>query len=713
MSVIPEDRSRKMRLRTKVIADSNNPVYDEKFSLELSPNDDNKRVLISVWHKDQNSGLSEFLGCMSFGVKSIAQSTKEVNGWYYLLTEDVGKRKHLVASAKPRSSLKMRGHNNIPVINKDVIGLEPVTVSMARGKNGFGFSVVEEFPVKVGRVDLASPAESAGLKQGDYIIKVNNQNVSRSTVVSVAKLVKKSGPSLLLHVQRPRQPAQEEEPATNTAYRRSEPIYESIVEEPAHAESVADRFTHYQEHEISVDHDVTAPYAPFPTVPTFNVEQKKQEAIHRLLSLELDFIDFMHAGIQRYSRPLRHCILSVAQHKTVFQNVEKLVTISEYHVKQMQENSPSMCSESEDDSQSSDDKLFTSSVALIYHSKVHMFCQAHETYALGLSEANRVLSELRQNEDFVRFVKEPALEAGQPSISAFIFRPLQHIKELYLVLQDIYMFTPPTSPDHSTLRQVTQVLNESICSISNMSNARVQSLTSLTSHTKTSSTHGSSSGKGSSASSSASSATSTSSRDSCCSSHRSNKGMPTLPQSASMQSIHTVDREVMKLQDRLVFSENVPVFQLCQEDRHIIYQGEVFHWYGRQWAKTTLVLLSDLLLVLQADMDGSLHVLTNPLLLHDICGLEMDRKHGTEFVLHMCPTSPCTGIPASQKLVFRTPAIEDKFMWKRLLSQQVSGIRSEHTFENIYSSEVSMFFVVIIIIVIIIISIVIVIIIIS
>lgn len=49
---------------------------------------------------------------------------------------------------------------------------------------------MEESPVKVGRVDRASPAETAGLHPGDCIIKVNGQNVSRSQAGSVAKLVK-------------------------------------------------------------------------------------------------------------------------------------------------------------------------------------------------------------------------------------------------------------------------------------------------------------------------------------------------------------------------------------------------------------------------------------------------------------------------------------------------------------------------------------------
>lgn len=42
------------------------------------------------------------------------------------------------------------------------------------------------------------------------------------------------------------------------------------------------------------------------------------------MSIEMDFIDVMHAGMQRYSRPLRHCILNPRQHFTLFQNIEKV-----------------------------------------------------------------------------------------------------------------------------------------------------------------------------------------------------------------------------------------------------------------------------------------------------------------------------------------------------------------------------------------------------
>lgn len=61
---------------------------------------------------------------------------------------------------------------------------------MNRGKHGFGFSVAESCPVKVGRVDGVSPAQMAGILTDDVIIRVNGLNVSRSTAVSVAKLMK-------------------------------------------------------------------------------------------------------------------------------------------------------------------------------------------------------------------------------------------------------------------------------------------------------------------------------------------------------------------------------------------------------------------------------------------------------------------------------------------------------------------------------------------
>ena len=50
----------------------------------------------------------------------------------------------------------------------------------------------------------------------------------------------------------------------------------------------------------------------------------RQAALQSLLACEQDFVDVMHRGIQMFSRPLRHHILTSQQHSDIFQNVEKV-----------------------------------------------------------------------------------------------------------------------------------------------------------------------------------------------------------------------------------------------------------------------------------------------------------------------------------------------------------------------------------------------------
>ena len=85
-----------------------------------------------------------------------------------------------------------------------------------------------------------------------------------------------------------------------------------------------------------------------------------------------------------------------------------------------------------------------------------MLCQAYDLYAKGLQQANQVLSALEKTDDFSRFVQEAPLEGRQPSISQFIYRPVQHIRELYRVLQEIYLNTTQDSEDYDSLKQVVE-----------------------------------------------------------------------------------------------------------------------------------------------------------------------------------------------------------------------------------------------------------------
>ena len=49
-----------------------------------------------------------------------------------------------------------------------------------------------------------------------------------------------------------------------------------------------------------------------------------QHAQSHLVEVEENYVQLMHHGIQCYSRPLRHAVLSSDQHSEMFQNIEKV-----------------------------------------------------------------------------------------------------------------------------------------------------------------------------------------------------------------------------------------------------------------------------------------------------------------------------------------------------------------------------------------------------
>ncbi|KAL3872124.1 hypothetical protein ACJMK2_040076 [Sinanodonta woodiana] len=191
--LIPDEKET-CRCRTKVI-----PIQQQ-------PDDDlHKRILISIWHQDPvKGGSNEFLGCTSFGIARLRKILTAVKGWYYLLNETMGRKKHLqitkremfMASFNRRASLPAV----IPAINKDITGVKNLKMTVHKDREGFGFTLVESCPVKVGRVKRVSHAAEAGLMEDDVVIRINGVNVSRSTSTSVAWLLKNSGSKARLEV---------------------------------------------------------------------------------------------------------------------------------------------------------------------------------------------------------------------------------------------------------------------------------------------------------------------------------------------------------------------------------------------------------------------------------------------------------------------------------------------------------------------------------
>nr|CAB3262842.1 uncharacterized protein LOC100184048 [Phallusia mammillata] len=95
ISLAPDTESR-IRHRTKAErVDDDVTTLHDTFSFDINHRDASKRLLISAWSKTLDSERSVFIGCMSFGIRNIINNQEIIQGWYYFLRENLGRRKHL------------------------------------------------------------------------------------------------------------------------------------------------------------------------------------------------------------------------------------------------------------------------------------------------------------------------------------------------------------------------------------------------------------------------------------------------------------------------------------------------------------------------------------------------------------------------------------------------------------------------------------------
>lgn len=72
------------------------------------------------------------------------------------------------------------------------------TVDVCRGKNGYGFTISGQQPCILSCIVAGSPADRCGLKTGDYLLAVNNLNVSKASHDEVVRLIGSSSGTLTL-----------------------------------------------------------------------------------------------------------------------------------------------------------------------------------------------------------------------------------------------------------------------------------------------------------------------------------------------------------------------------------------------------------------------------------------------------------------------------------------------------------------------------------
>ncbi|XP_066568942.1 regulator of G-protein signaling 3 [Amia ocellicauda] len=191
MAIVP-DLDREKRQKSKTVPDCKNPVFHETFVFSIKDGDGQKRLLVTVWNRDCLSRQSELLGCMSFGVRSLITPEKEISGWYYLLGEDLGRTKHLkVATRRLKQILEAPLPNHVAATEtKSPETMQCLTVTILRGKDGYGFTICSDSPVRVQAVDPGGPADQAGLQQLDTVLQLNGQPVEQWKCVDLAHAIR-------------------------------------------------------------------------------------------------------------------------------------------------------------------------------------------------------------------------------------------------------------------------------------------------------------------------------------------------------------------------------------------------------------------------------------------------------------------------------------------------------------------------------------------
>lgn len=216
-----------------VVSASKNPLFEEEFSFALKKKDYCKRLVITVMSFESVPGKEEqskhIIGCMSFGVESIIKNGAIINGWYYLLVEGLGLKKHMRApdqieneagqdssegsfnnsetsgyfGSSASSSDNESSHTfNAPhkesnnTMNQSFESAVQIILNKFQNQN-YGFMLMDSSDtsnnnntVIITNIKPGSPAEMAGLEVGDRVIGVNGESVQGTSADHVGGVIR-------------------------------------------------------------------------------------------------------------------------------------------------------------------------------------------------------------------------------------------------------------------------------------------------------------------------------------------------------------------------------------------------------------------------------------------------------------------------------------------------------------------------------------------
>ncbi|ELU10310.1 hypothetical protein CAPTEDRAFT_224758 [Capitella teleta] len=346
------------------------------------------------------------------------------------------------------------------------------------------------------------------------------------------------------------------------------------------------------------------------------------------------FVNSMTKGVQQFSKPLRYRILRSHQHSTLFQNVDKLVVVCDWLLKDLTSAVESSVGDFVD----------------VFSRRLNLVCEAFQIYLSGLPKALTLLQQLNQNRDFVAFLNSSYQKDFIMTMENFLEKPVQHIIELVSLLECFKSSSTESEKTH--LDSVIDALKNSVENAASADRKRSSTLSRLSS----SSLDSGISQCSTFSNSRAPRGSSLLANNACTSQHLNGSSgymsMSRLTDSQLNRS-NNIDQPLNDLQNRLNFSANIKPFNVAAPHRHIVFNSDVT--YGAH--PCTAWLCNDLLLLTSRGV--SAQVLAAPVFLKDI--VEMDFVSDDDCKFSLTSSSEMKPIELS------TSNSGEKHAWRSLL----------------------------------------------
>lgn len=185
-------------------------------------------------------------------------------------------------------------------------------------------------------------------------------------------------------------------------------------------------------------------------------DEQKTQLIGDLIEMEANFVSYVSMAVAQLARPLRGFFMQQQDYFVLFQNIEKILIISENFLRSM-------------DKWSAMD-LYTR-IGQLYTQKLNLFREAFTTYAKGHAKSKCLLEDLKSHsKQFRLFLGET--QSGNLTLSNLIDLPLIHIYDTLAYFKQIRRFTVeskrnPAEAPHidSVIFELRKILNNSKMSV--------------------------------------------------------------------------------------------------------------------------------------------------------------------------------------------------------------------------------------------------------